>query len=133
MSSRLRVHTEYWKSRAPFRISGRTWEGFDLVVCEVRDDGLTGRGEAAGVFYLDETPELMQQQIAGVMRELQYGLDRNKLMDLLPPGGARNALDCALWDLEARRSRSRPYSPSASRTRPRRWRPRPRPRATARC
>jgi L-Ala-D/L-Glu epimerase len=104
MNSRLRVHTEYWKARSPFRISGHTWDGFDLVVCELREDGLVGRGEAAGVFYLDETPTSMQQQIAGVTRELQHGrLDRSRLRELLPPGGARNALDCALWDLEARR------------------------------
>lgn len=104
MSLRLRVHTEYWKGRAPFRISGRTWEGFDLVVCELRDNGLVGRGETAGVFYLDETPAGLQQQIAGVARALQHGLDRDTLRELLPPGGARNAVDCALWDLEARRS-----------------------------
>ena len=104
MSARLRVHTEHWKAKAPFRIAGRTWEGFDLVVCEVRDNGSVGRGEAAGVFYLDETAQGMEQQVAAVARELHHGLDRARLRELLPPGGARNALDCALWDLEARRS-----------------------------
>ena len=104
MSARIRVHTEYWKSKVPFRISGHAWEGFELVICELREDGVAGRGETAGVFYLDETPAAIQQQIAGVARELQRGLDRARLRELLPPGGARNAVDCALWDLEARRS-----------------------------
>jgi L-Ala-D/L-Glu epimerase len=104
MSERLRVHTEHWKSKVPFRISGRSWEGFDLVVCELRDNGHVGRGEASGVFYLEETPEAMEQQVSAVMKELYHGLDRGRLRELLPPGGARNALDCAIWDLEARRT-----------------------------
>jgi L-Ala-D/L-Glu epimerase len=104
VSARLRVHTEHWKAKAPFRIAGRTWEGFDLVVCEVRDNGNIGRGEAAGVFYLDETAYSIEQQVAAVARDLHHGLDRARLRELLPPGGARNAVDCALWDLEARRS-----------------------------
>jgi len=104
MSTSLRVHTEYWKAKAPFRISGHSWEGFDLVVCELRENGVVGRGEAAGVFYLDETPEQIEGQIGSVARELEHGLNRDALLELLPPGGARNALDCALWDLEARKT-----------------------------
>jgi L-Ala-D/L-Glu epimerase len=104
MNSRLRVHAEYWKSKTPFRISGKTWEGFDLVVCDLFDDGLVGRGEAAGVFYTGETAESMQEQIQRVAAQVNGGLDRERLRELLPPGGARNALDCALWDLEARKT-----------------------------
>jgi L-Ala-D/L-Glu epimerase len=104
MNRRLHVRSEYWKSKVPFRISSRAWEGFDLVVCELAEEGVTGRGEAAGVFYLDDEAPGMMPQILAVARRLEDGADRHALRELLPPGGARNALDCALWDLEARRS-----------------------------
>jgi len=44
----------------------------------------------------------MQRQVEALRREVEAGLDRSDLQTLLPPGGARNALDCALWDLEAK-------------------------------
>jgi L-Ala-D/L-Glu epimerase len=104
MSRQLAVRSEYWKSKIPFRISGHSWEGFDLLVCELRDGDRVGRGEAAGVFYLDEDPRSMQAQIDIATVHVENGLDRAQLRDVLPPGGARNAIDCALWDLEARRA-----------------------------
>jgi L-Ala-D/L-Glu epimerase len=104
MSRTLSVRSESWKSKVPFRISGHEWTEFDLIVCELREDGRVGRGEAAGVFYLDEEPAGMQAQIGSVSRDIENGANRSALRTLLPPGGARNALDCALWDLEARRT-----------------------------
>jgi L-alanine-DL-glutamate epimerase-like enolase superfamily enzyme len=104
MSRALSLKAEQWPSKIPFRIAGHTWSSFDLLVCELRENGLAGRGEAAGVFYLDEEPAGMAAQITAVARQLESGSDRAALRELLPPGGARNALDCALWDLEARRS-----------------------------
>jgi L-Ala-D/L-Glu epimerase len=71
---------------------------------------LTGRGgergwaEAAGVDYDGETPEGMVAAIERVAPSLHDGLDGAELLALLPPGGARNALDCALWDLRAKES-----------------------------
>jgi L-alanine-DL-glutamate epimerase-like enolase superfamily enzyme len=106
----LSVRSEYWKSKIPFRISGYSWDGFDLVVCELRENGHVGRGEAAGVFYLDEDPETMQAQISAVAWKVESGASREQLRKLLPPGGARNALDCALWDLEARQRRRSAWS-----------------------
>jgi L-alanine-DL-glutamate epimerase-like enolase superfamily enzyme len=103
MSRTLSVHSEYWKSKTPFRISNHSWDGFDLIVCELREDGRVGRGEASGVFYLDEEPAGMREQIERVATQVVRGAGREDLRDLLPPGGARNAIDCALWDLEARR------------------------------
>ncbi len=103
MKCKLEVRDEYWKVKVPFSISGRTWTGFDMVVCELKDDGLTGRGEASGVFYMDETANRMKVQISQVVEEIEAGAGRAELLKLLPPGGARNALDCALWDLEAQR------------------------------
>lgn len=102
MKRTLDLRAEHWKSRIPFRISGRSWTGFDLLTCELREDGRVGRGEAAGVFYLDEDMARMERQIRAVAAQVEAGASREALRAVLPPGGARNALDCALWDLEAR-------------------------------
>ncbi len=117
MSLVLKVHSEYWKAKVPFRISSREWDGFDLVVCELHENGNVGRGEASGVFYLDEEVATMRQQIGAVGWKLN-GTDREGLRHLLPPGGARNALDCALWDLEARRSGKSAWALAGVKARP---------------
>lgn len=101
MMRHLSLHREQWPLKAPFRITGKTWVNLDVVVVELRQSGRTGRGEAAGVFFLDETAETIFDQIVAVTQEIEAGADRRVLMDLLPPGGARNAVDCALWDLES--------------------------------
>lgn len=98
------VHTESWPVERPFRITGREWTSFDSVVVELSQDGFIGRGEALGVYYKDETPAVMVAQIEQVAAHIKTGFDRTALSTLLPPGGARNALDCALWDLQAKSS-----------------------------
>lgn len=100
----LSIHTESWPTARPFRITGREWTSFDSVVVEIARDGVIGRGEAMGVFYADETATSIAAQIEQVADRVCAGLDRAALATLLPPGGARNALDCALWDLEAKSS-----------------------------
>ena len=104
MNRILTVHLESWPSIIPFRISNHIWDDFPCVMCEIKQDGLTGRGEALGVYYNDETPESMAQQLQDVLGALAAGASRNDLLDLLPPGGARFAADSALWDLEAQLS-----------------------------
>jgi L-Ala-D/L-Glu epimerase len=89
---------------APFRITGHIFTALDCVMVEVAEGGAVGRGEAAGVYYLKDTPENAFEQIHAITSELERGLDRAALQSLLPPGGARNAVDCALWDLECKLS-----------------------------
>lgn len=96
------LRQECWERVRPFRISGYTWENAEVVVVEVAQDGFVGRGEAMGVHYLDETPATMCRQIEGIADRIRQGIDRRALQTLLPHGGARNALDCALWELEAK-------------------------------
>lgn len=60
-----------------------------------------GRGEGAGVYYLGDEPGAMSRQIATAANQIESGVSREQLLDILPAGGARNAVDCALWDLEA--------------------------------
>ncbi|MGA2779179.1 MAG: N-acetyl-D-Glu racemase DgcA [Steroidobacteraceae bacterium] len=96
------AHIERWPAIRPFRITGNVWETFDSVVVEVSRDGKIGRGEALGVYYLDETMDLLMAQIEAIAGRIRAGIDRTELQGLLPAGGARNAIDCALWDLDAK-------------------------------
>lgn len=101
MTRRIAVHLENWMALIPFRISRNTWDDFPSVVCEIEQDGAVGRGEALGVYYLDEDPRSMLAQIESITEQLEAGAGRQDLLELLPPGGARCAIDAALWDLEA--------------------------------
>jgi L-alanine-DL-glutamate epimerase-like enolase superfamily enzyme len=97
----LQVSVEKWPLKAPFRITGYTFLAIDVVVASISCGGRVGRGEAAGVYYHGETAESMTTQIEAVRGDIEAGIDREGLRRLLPAGGARNAIDCALWDLEA--------------------------------
>lgn len=101
---KLRIDIERWPLKDPFRITGHTFTHADLIVVTVTTGGVSGRGEASGVYYRGETPESMAKQLESVRASLGTSLTRESLRSLLPPGGARNALDCALWDLESRAS-----------------------------
>src|SRR6185312_6341999 len=102
---RLQATQKSWAIKAPFHITGYTFTAFDALIVELTDEqGRTGRGEAQGVYYRHDTPATMQVQIEAMRAQIEAGIDRQMLQQLLPAGGARNALDCALWDLEAKRS-----------------------------
>lgn len=105
----LRAEIESLPLAAPFRISGYEWENIDVLTVSLQKDGHTGRGEAAGVYYRDDRPVTMLQQVESLRAIIQAGITRDGLQKLLPPGGARNALDCALWDLEAKLSGRRAW------------------------
>lgn len=95
---------EEWPRATPVRITGYTWDVIRVLVVDLEKDGHVGRGEAGGVYYLQDTPATMYRQIEALRSTLEAGVDRESLQKLLPPGGARNAVDCALWDLEAKLS-----------------------------
>jgi L-alanine-DL-glutamate epimerase-like enolase superfamily enzyme len=100
----LRLAVEALSLRAPFRIAGFTFTEIPVLIVELAQDGIRGRGEAAGVYYLDDVPSGMARTLEGLRPEIEAGLSREELRALLPVGGARNALDCALWELEAKRA-----------------------------
>ena len=95
---------ESWPLLEPFVITGHTWTHCNVLIVSITENGVTGRGEATGVYYLDETAESIYQQVLGIQQKLEQGVSREQLQSLLPLGGARNAIDCALWDLEAKSS-----------------------------
>jgi L-alanine-DL-glutamate epimerase-like enolase superfamily enzyme len=100
---KLSFSAQSWDLRIPFTITGRTFTEVDLLYVSIAENGSIGQGEAAGVYYLGETGTSMLAAVASVQSAIEAGADRQQLRDLLPPGGARNAIDCALWDLEAKR------------------------------
>jgi L-alanine-DL-glutamate epimerase-like enolase superfamily enzyme len=89
------------RMREPFRISGYVFEAMPAIVATVSDGRHTGRGEAAGVYYLGDDPAHMEAELERVRGAIEAGIDREQLRALLPAGGARNAVDCALWELES--------------------------------
>lgn len=99
----LEVRAESWAYATPFRITDYVFTAADVLVVTLRDGPQVGRGEAAGVYYRGETPATMSGQIEAARRAVEAGVCRRELQAVLPPGGARNALDAALWDLEAKR------------------------------
>ena len=97
----LELRTDPLPMREPFAISGHVFTSMPSVVATLTQDGVRGRGEAAGVYYFDDDAPLMTETIERVRGEVENGASRRDLLDLLPACGARNALDCALWELEA--------------------------------
>ena len=90
----------------PFRITGYVFDAMPSIVATIEEGGVIGRGEAAGVYYLGDDQDRMASAIEEIRGDVEAGLTRDELQTLLPPCGARNALDCALWEHESRQSGS---------------------------
>jgi L-Ala-D/L-Glu epimerase / N-acetyl-D-glutamate racemase len=108
----LSVRIERWPLERPFTISRGAKTEAVVVVAEL-EDGHRGRGEAVPYARYGETPEGAAAAIGALRPALRSGLDRAALQAALPAGAARNALDCALWDLEAKRTGRRAYQLAA--------------------
>lgn len=100
----LGLRNEDLRLSAPFRISGHVFEVSPVTVATLRKGDAWGRGEAAGVYYTDDTPAKMLQTLERLRDVLEDGIGREQLRSALPSGGARNAVDCAMWELEARQA-----------------------------
>ena len=99
----LHVAIEKLALKEPFHITGHTMVDTDVVTVTLEKGGHIGRGEASGVYYRkDDDAAGVVRQIEAVRARIEAGIDRESLQRLLPTGGARNAVDCALWDLEAK-------------------------------
>jgi L-Ala-D/L-Glu epimerase len=101
------VRIERWPIAGSFTISRGAKTEAITVVAEVSHGGHTGRGECVPYPRYGETPEATLKAIQAMGNQVAGGLDRGGLQAALPPGAARNALDCALADLEAKRSSRR--------------------------
>lgn len=100
----LTLAVEEFAFKKPFRISGHVFEKTAVLVASVGERDSEGRGEGAGAYYLGDDIENMLRQAENARSAVETGATRVELQALMAPGGARNAIDCALWDLEAKLS-----------------------------
>jgi L-alanine-DL-glutamate epimerase-like enolase superfamily enzyme len=100
----MEIAVRRWPLNEPFTVSRGTMHTADGVIVTLERDGARGRGEAYGITYEGETTDSILAQIEAVRPAIAGGAGRDALMELLPVGGARCALDAALWDLEAKLS-----------------------------
>ena len=110
MRRSLSIRLESWPLRETFHIARGARVESRTVVVEIAEGAHTGRGEATPYPRYDETPEGTRAEIEGVCRAVEDGLTRAALRAALPAGAARNAVDCALWDLEAKRTGRRAWA-----------------------
>ena len=106
----LSARIERWPIAGSFTISRGAKTEAVTVVAEVSRGGLTGRGECVPYPRYGETPEATLAALRAMQEPVLRGLDRQALQTTMPPGAARNALDCALWDLEAKTSGQRVWN-----------------------
>ena len=103
MLARLAAHGERWPLARPFRIARGMRTAAECIVVEIEADGVTGRGEGLPYARYGETVDDALARIRSVAEAVEREPDRQALRGLMPAGAARNALDAALWDLEAKR------------------------------
>jgi L-alanine-DL-glutamate epimerase-like enolase superfamily enzyme len=101
VSRRLTVAIERWPVAGAFVIARGAKTHVDVVVAEVAEDDLVGRGEATAIYYHGETAEGVAEAVRAMADAVAGGINRLDLLVEMPRGAARNALDCALWSLES--------------------------------
>jgi L-alanine-DL-glutamate epimerase-like enolase superfamily enzyme len=105
MTRRLDVAVERFPIAGRFVISRGARTEAVVVTVRLEEDGAAGWGECVPYARYGETVEGVVAAIEALRPRLEAGLDRSGLQDAMPAGAARNAVDCALWDLEAKRAR----------------------------
>lgn len=103
MATHIAVQVQAYPMRVPFAISRESRTEARVLVATAEDGGIIGRGECVPYARYGESVESVAAQING----LKAPVDRHSLQSALPPGAARNAVDCALWDLEAKQAEKR--------------------------
>ena len=101
---RIEAHCENWVLRDTFAISRGSKDSVDVVVVEIEDDSFVGVGEALPYVRYQQSTGQTLKQISQIAHASVQNLTRESLRRNFPPNAARNALDCALWDLEAKKS-----------------------------
>ena len=100
----LSVHIERWPIAGAFTISRGAKTEAVVVVAELSDGAFRGRGECVPYARYGETIEGVAEAIEAMREPIVRGMDRERLQSAMVPGAARNALDCAFWDLAAKRA-----------------------------
>lgn len=102
MPRTLRAQHQRFALTRPFRIARGVKTAADVVAVIIAEDGISGLGEGVPYPRYGESVDSTLAAIEEVRAAVEAGAGREALLSLLPPGAARNAIDCALWDLEAR-------------------------------
>ena len=105
--TKLTVNIETWPLATAFNISRGAKTQARVVVAQLRDGDHVGYGECVPYARYGETIEGVAELLRSLAPDVAKGLTRAELQLLIPPGAARNALDCAFWDLEAKRADKR--------------------------
>jgi len=103
---KLNVHSENW-SEEPFAISRGIDDNFDVVVVELEQNGFKAWGEATPTEHYNESISQTESLIEDFSNRIENGISRTELQQEMPKGAARNAVDCALWDLGAKHAGKR--------------------------
>ena len=111
---RMTVLPETFPIAGSFTISRGSKTEAQVVTCIIEDAGLRGRGECVPYGRYGETIESVLAQIEGVRGAVEGGMSGPELADAMPAGAARNAVDCALWDLEAKMRGTRSWTKLAT-------------------
>jgi L-alanine-DL-glutamate epimerase-like enolase superfamily enzyme len=101
---KLTIRAESWPLRQRFSIARGSKISADVLSVELAENGFVGRGEAVPYRRYGESMETVTAAVESVQTALKTGMGRSDLVDALLPGAARNAIDCALWDLEAKQN-----------------------------
>jgi L-alanine-DL-glutamate epimerase-like enolase superfamily enzyme len=101
---RLTVTRRAWPLARPFATAHGVVSTVDIVVAEISDGDSRGRGEGVPLRRFGESIDSVVAAIDAMKGAIVSGLNRETLQRALPPGAARNALDCAFWDIEADRA-----------------------------
>ncbi len=99
----LSVERESWPLNGAFTISRGSKSEAEVVVATIAEGEAVGRGECVPYARFGESVDGVVEAMRALAPEIERGMDRADLQDALPPGAARNALDCALWDFDAKR------------------------------
>jgi L-Ala-D/L-Glu epimerase len=109
-SRKLAVSIERWPIAGHFTISRGAKTEAVTVVATVSQDGVSGHGECVPYPRYNETPEAALEALQAMQEPVAKGLDRAALQSAMAAGAARNALDCALLDLEAKQAGQRAWT-----------------------
>src|SRR5580700_5532518 len=101
---RLTITRRAWALARPFTTAHRIRTTADTVVAEISDGDSRGRAEGVPLRRYGESIDSVVATLEAMKGAVMSGLNRETLQDALPPGAARNALDCAFWDIDAKRA-----------------------------
>lgn len=102
MARVISVEAERFPIAGTFTISRGSKTEAEVITCTISQDGHSGRGECVPYKRYGETMDGVRAAIEAMRERIAGGIDRTALLDAMPAGAARNAVDCALWDLEAK-------------------------------